>query len=170
VLDCSLAEAQEFAWFLVLLCSTVEVDKVQATFGAVWERVRTYVNENSEHGYTVASALQMARLDAQNAKSIASDVLQASKGGKGSTRKRSATPTRGISPTGKGGKKKEGADAKGSPAAKKVKMKGNTGGKPNSSGELCWKYHQTGECTFKGKCIHKHVPPGDDSDGDDDRE
>jgi hypothetical protein len=171
VLDCSLAEAQEFAWFLVLLCSTVEVDKVQVTFGAVWERVRTYVNENSEHGYTVASALQMARIDVQNAKSIASDVLQASKSGKGSARKRSASPARGTPPTGKGGKKKEGGDPKGSPATKKAKTKGTSGNaKPNSSGELCWKYHQTGECTFKGKCIHKHVPPGDDTDGDDDRE
>ena len=58
-----------------------------------------------------------------------------------------------------------------SPATKKAKNKGTSGNaKPNSSGELCWKYHQTGECTFKGKCIHKHVPPGDDTDGDDDRE
>ena len=62
-------------------------------------------------------------------------------------------------------------DPKGSPATKKAKTKGTSGNaKPNSSGELCWKYHQTGECTFKGKCIHKHVPPGDDTDGDDDRE
>ena len=165
VLDCSLAEAQEFAWFLVLVCSAVEREKVQATFAAIWERVRMYVNENSEYGYTVASALQRARIDAQTAKSIASDVIQATKGG--NDRNKETAPAKG----GKGGKRKPEAAGKAAPPEKKAKAnKKEDTKKPNSSGRLCWTYHTTGKCSFKDKCIHKHVAPGADSDGEDDRE
>ena len=169
VLDCSLAEAQEFAWFLVLVCSAVEREKVQAAFSAIWERVRMYVNENSEYGYSVATALQRARSDTQTAKSIKDEVIQASRGGNPRSRAGSKAKT---APGGKGGKRKEAPAGKAEPAAKKAKFdaKDKKKSKANSSGKLCWTYHNTGKCPFGDKCIHRHVPPGEDTDGEDDRE
>ena len=167
VLDCSYAESQEFAVFLVLLCASVELAKMQATFDAVWERVRTYVNENSEFGYTVASAFQMARNDSLSAKSIAGEVTQAVKvegakqGGKGAAK-----------PGGKGAAKRAAGTGKGAPSPKKKKVAkaGKKNSLANTSGELCHTYHTTGKCDYKERCKHKHVLPGEETDGEDDRE
>ena len=165
VLDCSYAESQEFANFLVLLCSSVELAKMQATFDAVWERVRTFVNENSEFGYTVASAFQLARNDSVSAKSIAGEVTQAVKVGGA---KQKATPK---ASGGKGAAKRAAAAGKGAPSPKKSKAaKGKKHALANTSGQVCFTYHSTGKCDYNEKCKHKHVPPGEETDGEDDRE